>query len=258
MRKQRIQIVILSVVLLICCAGFLAARFYANAEEEKEKEKEEGIYTALSFEKTDLRQLSIVGEKGELELTYDGSSWSFVNDIDAEEAALSGDESTTETSADASTAAEEASTEETSADTTEDEKAESTEENTAASEDETESADEETSEDTEDSEETSEVTYEVNSSVANEILERLASLTSSNEVDHVTDMESYGLDASVLTVTITLQDETQHTVEVGSRNEMISAYYIRVDDGDTVYTLSDSDYSLLNKTDTDVAQEAAG
>ncbi len=189
MRKQRIQMVVLSVVLLICCVGFLAARFYANAEEEKEKEKEEGIYTALSFEKTNLRQLSIVGEKGELALTYDGSSWSFVNDIDAEEE--------TKTS------------------------------------------------------------YEVNSSVANEILERLASLTSSNEVDHVTDMESYGLDAPVLTVTITLQDETQHTVEVGSRNEMISAYYIRVDDGDTVYTLSDSDYSLLNKTDTDAAQEAA-
>ena len=97
----------------------------------------------------------------------------------------------------------------------------------------------------------------MNSSVANEILERLASLTSSNEVNHVTDMEPYGLDAPVLTVTITLQDETQHTVEVGSRNEMISAYYIRVDDGDTVYTLSDSDYSLLNKTDTDAAQEAA-
>ncbi len=242
MRKQRIQMVVLSVVLLICCAGFLAARFYANAEEEKEKEKEEGIYTALSFEKTNLRQLSIVGEKGELALTYDGSSWSFVNDIDAEEAALNGDESKAETSADASTAAEEASTEETSADTTADEEAESTEEDA----DETEASDEETK-----------TSYEVNSSVANEILERLASLTSSNEVNHVTDMESYGLDAPVLTVTITLQDETQHTVEVGSRNEMISAYYIRVDDGDTVYTLSDSDYSLLNKTDTDAAQEAA-
>lgn len=209
MRKQRIQMVILSVVLLICCAGFLAARFYASAEEEKEKEKEEGIYTALSFDKTDLRQLSIAGEKGELVLAYDGSSWSFVNDIDAE--------------------------------------------NTAASEDETEDG----SADSEASDEETKTSYEVNSSTANEILERLASLTSANEVDHVTDMESYGLDAPVLTVTITLQDETQHTVEVGSRNEMISAYYIRVDDGDTVYTLSDSDYSLLNKTDTDAAQEAA-
>ena len=238
MRKQRIQMVILSVVLLVCCAGFLAARFYANAEEEKEKEKEEGIYTALSFEKTDLRQLSIVGEKGELALAYDGSSWSFVNDIDAEETALSGDD---------------ASGAETSADASEQSKETDTETSAEASEDEV-----ETSEDAEDAEETEEVTYEVNSSVANEILERLASLTSSNEVNHVTDMEVYGLDAPILTVTITLQGETQHTIEVGSRNEMISAYYIRVDDGDTVYTLSDSDYSLLNKTDTDAAQEAAG
>ncbi len=248
MRKQRIQMVILSVVLLVCCAGFLAARFYANAEEEKEKEKEEGIYTALSFEKTDLRQLSIVGEKGELALAYDGSSWSFVNDIEAEEAALSSDnESSTETSADVAVQSEETDAE-TSADASEDE--------TKTSEDAEDEA--ETAEDAEDSEETEEVTYEVNSSAANEILERLSSLTSSNEVNHVTDMESYGLDTPVLTVTITLQDETQHTIEVGSRNEMISAYYIRVDGGDTVYTLSDSDYSLLNKTDTDAAQEAAG
>lgn len=217
MKKQRIQMVILSVVLLICCSGFFAARFYASAEEEKEKEKEEGIYTALSFEKNDLRQLTIVGEDGELALAYDGSAWSFVNDIDAEEAALQdAKESETETSDDASTEGEET-----------------------------------------DSDEEASVTYEVNSSTANEILETLARLTSSNEVNHVTDMQPYGLDAPILTVTITLQDDVEHTLEVGSRNEMISAYYIRVDGGDTVYTMSDSDYSLLNKTDTDVDQEAA-
>ncbi len=215
MKKQRIQLIILSVVLLVCCAGFFAARFYADKTEQEEQAKEEGIYTALSFEKNSLRQLSIAGEKGELALSYDGSDWSFVNDIDAEETALNGADTDTE-----DTAAE---------------------------------ADSETG----DSEESTGTSYEVNSSVANEILERLAKLTSSNEVNHVTDMESYGLDAPVLTVTITLQDDTRHTVEVGSRNEMISAYYIRVDDGDTVYTLSDSDYSLLNKTDTDAAQEAA-
>ncbi len=217
MKKQRIQMVILSVVLLICCAGFFAARFYASAEEEKEKEKEEGIYTALSFEKNDLRQLTIVGEDGELALAYDGSAWSFVNDIDAEEAALQDTKkSESETSDDASTEGEET-----------------------------------------DSDEEASVIYEVNSSTANEILETLARLTSTNEVNHVTDMQPYGLDAPVLTVTITLQDDVEHTLEVGSRNEMISAYYIRVDGGDTVYTMSDSDYSLLNKTDTDVAQETA-
>ncbi len=217
MKKQRIQMVILSVVLLICCAGFFAARFYASAEEEKEKEKEEGIYTALSFEKNDLRKLTIVGEDGELALAYDGSAWSFVNDIDAEEAALQDTKkSESETSDDASTEGEET-----------------------------------------DSDEEASVTYEVNSSTANEILETLARLTSTNEVNHVTDMQPYGLDAPVLTVTITLQDDVEHTLEVGSRNEMISAYYIRVDGGDTVYTMSDSDYSLLNKTDTDVAQETA-
>lgn len=230
MKKQRIQLMILSVVLLVCCAGFFAARFYADKTEQEDQAKEEGIYTALSFEKSDLRQLSITGEKDELALSYDGSDWSFVNDIDAEEAALNG------TDADTADTAAEADSE--------------------TDDSESDAADAEISE-AGNSEESTGTSYEVNSSVANEILERLAKLTSSNEVNHVTDMESYGLDAPVLTVTITLQDDTRHTVEVGSRNEMISAYYIRVDGGDTVYTLSDSDYSLLNKTDTDAAQEAA-
>ncbi len=245
MKKQRIQLIILSVVLLVCCAGFFAARFYADKTEQEEQAKEEGIYTALSFEKSSLRQLSIAGEKGELALSYDGSDWSFVNDIDAEETALNGADADTE-----DTAAEADS------ETDDSESDAAGTESSVTDNSESAAADAETLE-AGDSEESTGTSYEVNSSVANEILERLAKLTSSNEVNHVTDMESYGLDAPVLTVTITLQDDTQHTVEVGSRNEMISAYYIRVDGGDTVYTLSDSDYSLLNKTDTDAAQEAA-
>ena len=203
MKKQRIQMIVLSVVLILCCAGFLAARAYSTKVEEEEQQKEEGEYTALSFEKENLSQLKISGENGTLWLNYDNGDWSFVNDIDAEEAALNG---TTE---------------------------ESTEDSTEA-----------------------ESGYEVNSGTANQILEKLASLSCTNEIDSVTDMEQYGLDEPVMTVTLTMTDGTVHTVEVGDLNSMITAYYIRVDDGNTVYTMSTSNYSLFNKVDTDVAQEA--
>jgi hypothetical protein len=203
MKKQRIQMIVLSVVLILCCAGFFAARAYSTKVEEEEQQKEKGEYTALSFEKEDLSQLKISGENGTLWLNYDNGDWSFVNDIDAEEAALNG---TTE---------------------------ESTEDSTEA-----------------------ESGYEVNSGTANQILEKLASLSCTNEIDSVTDMEQYGLDEPVMTVTLTMTDGTVHTVEVGDLNSMITAYYIRADDGNTVYTMSTSSYSLFNKADTDVAQEA--
>lgn len=259
MKKQRIQMIVLSVVLILCCAGYFAARAYSTKVEEEEQQKEEGEYTALSFEKDELSQLKISGENGTLWLNYDNGDWSFVNDIDAEEAALNG---TTEESADADST-EETSTEDSSeAETTEEEEnGDSAEADTEASEESTEESTEgsteESTEDssTEDSTE-DESGYEVNSGTANQILEKLASLSCTNEINSVTDMEQYGLDEPVMTVTLTMTDGTVHTVEVGDLNSMITAYYIRVDDGNTVYTMSTSNYSLFNKVDTDVAQEA--
>ena len=250
MKKQRIQMIVLSVVLILCCAGFFAARAYSTKVEEEEQQKEAGEYTALSFEKENLSQLKISGENGTLWLNYDNGDWSFVNDIDAEEAALN---STTEESVDVKST-EEASTEESSeAETTvEEENDDSAEADTEASEESTEESAEESTEDSTEAESG----YEVNSGTANQILEKLASLSCTNEIDSVTDMEQYGLDEPVMTVTLTMTDGTVHTVEVGDLNSMITAYYIRVDDGNTVYTMSTSNYSLFNKVDTDVAQEA--
>ncbi len=223
MKRQKMQMLLLGIVLIICAAGYAAADRITSSKEAAEQKKEEGEYAALSFDQSMLTQLQIASENGTLALSYDGESWEFIDDIDAEMAA---EGSNSETDAEDSTAAEDAAEED---DTAEDSTAE----------------------------ETSAKTYEVNSSKADEILEALANLTCTNEMTDVTDMEQYGLDAPKATVSVTLSDGTTHTVEIGAENTMISCHYLRVDGGDTVYTVSDDTYELFCQTDTEVAQEAA-
>lgn len=100
-------------------------------------------------------------------------------------------------------------------------------------------------------------TYEVNTSAADEIRDTLANLTSQNEIAAGEDESEYGLDKPAMTITVTLSDGAEHSVEVGSLNSMLQAYYIRVDHYDTLYTMSETDHDLLCKTDTDLAQEVS-
>lgn len=102
-----------------------------------------------------------------------------------------------------------------------------------------------------------EKTYEVNTSVADELRDTLANLTSQNEIAAGEDESEYGLDKPAMTITVTLSDGAEHSVEVGSLNSMLQAYYIRVDHSDTLYTMSEADHDLLCKTDTDLAQEVS-
>lgn len=100
-------------------------------------------------------------------------------------------------------------------------------------------------------------TYEVNTSAADEIRDTLANLTSQNEIAAGEDESEYGLDKPAMTITVTLLGGAEHSVEVGSLNAMLQAYYIRVDHSDTLYTMSEADHDLLCKTDTDLAQEVS-
>ena len=100
-------------------------------------------------------------------------------------------------------------------------------------------------------------TYEVNTSAADEIRDTLANLTSQNEIAAGEDESEYGLDKPAMTITVTLSGGAEHSVEVGSLNSMLQAYYIRVDHSDTLYTMSEADHDLLCKTDTDLAQEVS-
>lgn len=99
--------------------------------------------------------------------------------------------------------------------------------------------------------------YEVNASVADELRDTLTNLTSQNEIAAGEDESEYGLDKPAMTITVTLSDGAEHSVEVGSLNSMLQAYYIRVDHSDTLYTMSETDHDLLCKTDTDLAQEVS-
>lgn len=99
--------------------------------------------------------------------------------------------------------------------------------------------------------------YEVNASVADELRDTLANLTSQNEIAAGEDENEYGLDQPSMTITVTLLGGAEHSVEVGSLNAMLQAYYIRVDHSDTLYTMSETDHDLLCKTDTDLAQEVS-
>lgn len=99
--------------------------------------------------------------------------------------------------------------------------------------------------------------YEVNASVADELRDTLANLTSQNEIAAGEDESEFGLDKPSMTITVTLSDGAEHSVEVGSLNAMLQAYYIRVDHSDTLCTMSETDHDLLCKTDTDLAQEVS-
>ena len=99
--------------------------------------------------------------------------------------------------------------------------------------------------------------YEVNASVADELRDTLANLTSQNEIAAGEDESEYGLDKPAMTITVTLSGGAEHSVEVGSLNAMLQAYYIRVDHSDTLYRMSETDHDLLCKTDTDLAQEVS-
>lgn len=228
MKKQKIQMIVLLAVLAALVAGGFAARKLSSREEEEEKKKEEGEYTALSFDASQLVKLEVASEKGMLLLDCNEGAWSFVKDINVEEQQDADDE------------ASESSTEESS---------ESGDDVSSTEEIPEGSAQNGSNEDA--------AAYEVNASEADELLDKIANLSSANKIENVTDRKEYGLDQPVMTITVTLSDGTEHRVEVGSENSMIRARYICVDDSDTIYTMSESDYNLFRKTDTDLAQEKA-
>lgn len=76
----------------------------------------------------------------------------------------------------------------------------------------------------------------------------LSDLSSDNEITSVTDFSQYGLDDPAMEVTITFSDGTTHKLDVGDYNSQISEYYLRIDDSDTVYTISSTIYSDFNLT----------
>ncbi|MGN0363994.1 MAG: DUF4340 domain-containing protein [Bilifractor sp.] len=88
----------------------------------------------------------------------------------------------------------------------------------------------------------------VDTTQINTMTKDLSDLSSDNEITSVTDFAQYGLDDPAMEVTITFSDGTTHKLDVGDYNSQISEYYLRIDDSDTVYTISSTIYSDFNLT----------
>ena len=82
MKKQKRQLLILLAILLVCIVCYFAAGAYSTYVTEQEA-LAEADYEVLTFEDGDLAQMKVEGSEGELILNYDGSTWTFENDINA-------------------------------------------------------------------------------------------------------------------------------------------------------------------------------
>ena len=243
MKNQKKQLIILLGILAVCVIGYCAAGAYAERKETADAEAE-AEYEVLSFESSDVVQLEVNGSAGTLLLGYDGGAWTFLNDISAEMAAISETDETT-----AAAAGEDSGSDET----------EETGEESGSGEGAAAEADEEEAdtgdEGTQNADTGSEAQYEVNSTTANTILGYLEEITSTYEITPEEELSAYGLEDPSMTVTVTMEDGTVYQLVFGDYNEMLGEYYFYVNDSDTLYTMSNYTYNILNKSDTDLADE---
>lgn len=84
MKKQKVQLIVVVVILVLCIAGYFVA---GRVSQKETTEDEETEYIAFSFDSASLEFLMIEGERGTLELAYDSGSWSFVQEIEGEDSA---------------------------------------------------------------------------------------------------------------------------------------------------------------------------
>lgn len=91
----------------------------------------------------------------------------------------------------------------------------------------------------------------VNSDSVQLIYNALASLKAFESFTPAEELSGYGLDAPVQTVTLTGTTGDTRTVKLGMQNAATQRYYLSVDDGEQLYTVSDALYNacLVRLTD---------
>lgn len=77
-------------------------------------------------------------------------------------------------------------------------------------------------------------------------LDSAGNITSDTCIENVSDLSEYGLDDPVLNLTLQW-DENMYLIKVGDYNSVISSYYVCVNDENTIYTITSSQYYSLNK-----------
>lgn len=77
MKKQKTQLIVVLVILLICIGGYFGLRHYNSVIEAQEAEAE---YTILTVAEDDITQVVSSNENGELNITKVDGTWTFTDD----------------------------------------------------------------------------------------------------------------------------------------------------------------------------------
>lgn len=97
-------------------------------------------------------------------------------------------------------------------------------------------------------------TLDLDESQVSSLLGSVVKITSANEITGVEDLTQYGLSAPARTVTLRTADK-DYTLQFGDYNSMISKYYLKLEDGENVYTTSGYRYTSFDITPESLAAE---
>ena len=97
--------------------------------------------------------------------------------------------------------------------------------------------------------------FTIDSTKLQVFLDAAGSITSELKIENVKDMDQYGLEHPSLSISLQW-DSNLYTIYIGDRNAVAGGvYYLKINDEDTVYTIENYKYNMLNKTKEDFAAE---
>ena len=97
--------------------------------------------------------------------------------------------------------------------------------------------------------------FTIDSTKLQVFLDAAGSITSELKIENVKDMDQYGLDHPSLSISLQW-DSNLYTIYIGDRNTVAGGvYYLKINDEDTVYTIENYKYNMLNKAKEDFAAE---
>ena len=97
--------------------------------------------------------------------------------------------------------------------------------------------------------------FTIDSTKLQVFLDAAGSITSELKIENVKDMDQYGLEHPSLSISLQW-DSNLYTIYIGDRNTVAGGvYYLKINDEDTVYTIENYKYNMLNKTKEDFVAE---
>lgn len=97
--------------------------------------------------------------------------------------------------------------------------------------------------------------FAIDSTKLQVFLDAAGNITSKLEIEDVTDMSQYGLDNPSLSISLQW-DSNLYTIHIGDQNTVADGvYYLNINDENTVYTIENYKFNMLNKTKEDFEVE---